>query len=117
MHGLAEEAFDIEVHRLGKPIGKQDQYMAAFGGLTILHIHKSGKVDVRNARVSDTTIDDLNRNLLMFYTGTMRSADSILSEQSQGAKEEKKSVIENMHYIKGIGYKILEAVESGNIIC
>ena len=115
LNGIAEEAFDIEVHRLGKPIGKQDQYMAAFGGLTVLHINESGKVDVKSAKVSDTIIDDLNRNLLMFYTGTIRNADSILSEQSKGAKEEKKNVIENMHYIKEIGYKILEAVESGNI--
>jgi D-glycero-alpha-D-manno-heptose-7-phosphate kinase len=51
----------------------------------------------------------------MFYTGISRSADKILSEQSNGAKEKKKNVIENMHFIKEIGYKILEAVESGNI--
>lgn len=112
---LAEEAFDLEVHRLGKPIGKQDQYMAAFGGLTILNIHKGGKVDVKSAQISDSTIEDLNRNLLMFYTGTTRSADAILSEQSRGARDDKKNIVDNMHYIKDIGYKILEAVESGNI--
>jgi len=112
---LAEKACDLEINRLGKPIGKQDQYMAAFGGLTILDIEKDGKVHVRAAEVSDSTVDDLNRNLLMFYTGTSRSADKILSEQSKGAREEKKNVVESMHYIKEIGYKILEAVESGNI--
>ncbi|HGE72467.1 TPA: galactokinase [Candidatus Poribacteria bacterium] len=112
---IAEEACRLEIEILKKPIGKQDQYMASFGGLTVLDIERDGKVHVRAARVSDSTIDDLNRNLLMFYTNTSRSADEILSEQSRGAKEEKKDVVENMHYIKEIGYKILEAVESGNI--
>ena len=112
---LSEEACDLEINRLGKPIGKQDQYIAAFGGLTILEIEKNGNVHVRKANVDDSTIDDLNRNLLIFYTGTSRSADKILSEQSQGAKNEKKNIIESMHYIKEIGYKILEAAESGNI--
>lgn len=112
---LAEEACELEINGLGKPIGKQDQYIAAFGGLTVLEIEKDGSVHVREANIDDSTIDDLNRNLLMFYTGTSRNADKILSEQSQGAKDEKKNVIENMHYIKEIGYRILEAAESGNI--
>lgn len=112
---LAEEACDLEINRLGKPIGKQDQYMAAFGGLTVLDIKKDGNVLVRTVKAEDSTIDDLNKNLLMFYTGTSRSADIILSEQSKGVKEEKKNVVESMNYIKEIGYKILEAVESGNL--
>jgi len=112
---LAEEACDLEINGLGKPIGKQDQYVAAFGGLTVLEIEKDGSVHVRGAEVCDSTIDDLNRNLLLFYTGISRSADKILTEQSKGAKDEKKNVIENMHYIKEIGYKILEAAESVNI--
>lgn len=112
---VAEMACDLEINRLGKPIGKQDQYMAAFGGLTVLEIDKDGAVKVRAAVVIEGDLDELNRNILMFYTGTSRSADTILSEQSRGAKEEKKDVIESMHYIKELGYKILEAVESGNI--
>ena len=112
---LAEQACHLEIDVLGKPIGKQDQYMAAFGGLTVLEINTDGKVNVRKAQVSETTIEDLNRNLLMFYTNTSRSANQILSEQSKGAKDEKKNVVDNMHYIKEIGYKILEAVEIGNL--
>ena len=81
----------------------------------MLDIEKDGKVKVKKADVSGSTIIDLNRNLLMFYTNTSRDANEILSEQSQGAKEEKKEVIENMHYIKDLGYKILEAAEKGNI--
>lgn len=112
---LAEKACEIEINRLGKPIGKQDQYMAAFGGLTVLNIEKDGSVKITKAKVSSGTADDLNRNLLMFYTNTSRNADEILSEQSEGAKTEKKDVIESMHYIKELGYKILDAAESGNI--
>ncbi len=112
---LAEMACDLEINRLGKPIGKQDQYMAAFGGLTVLDIDMDGTVHVRGAQVTDSTIDDLNRNMFMFYTNTSRNASDILSEQSSGAKEEKENVIESMHHIKDLGYKILEAVERGNI--
>jgi D-glycero-alpha-D-manno-heptose-7-phosphate kinase len=112
---LAEEACCLEISNLKKPIGKQDQYMAAFGGLTVLDIAKNGKVKVRKADVSESVIDDFNRNMLMFYTNTSRSADVILSEQSKAAREENKNVLENMHYIKEIGYKILAALESGNI--
>ena len=112
---IAEEACEIEINKLGKPIGKQDQYMAAFGGLTVLDIGKDGAVKVKKADVSGTTIMDLSRNLLIFYTNTSRDANEILSEQSRGAREEKKDVVESMHYIKDLGYKILEAAETGNI--
>ena len=115
LQDLAEEACDLEINRLGKPIGKQDQYMAAFGGLTVLEINKDGEVHVSSAKVSDTTVDDLNRNLLMFYTNTSRNADEILTEQSGGVRDQKKDIVDSMHYIKDIGYEILEAVESGNI--
>jgi len=112
---LAEEACNLEINRLGKPIGKQDQYMAAFGGLTVLEIEKDGDVKVKKAEVPEGIVGDLNRNLLMFYTNTQRDANEILSEQSRGAKEEKKNVVENMHFIKDLGYRILDAAESGNI--
>jgi D-glycero-alpha-D-manno-heptose-7-phosphate kinase len=112
---LAEEACDLEINRLGKQIGKQDQYLAAFGGLAVLNINKDGIVHVRKANVSNATIDDLNRNMIMFYTNTSRSAGEILSEQSKAATEGKTDVVDSMHYIKELGYKILDAVESGNI--
>jgi D-glycero-alpha-D-manno-heptose-7-phosphate kinase len=115
LQDLAEKACELEIKILKKPIGKQDQYMAAFGGLTVLEIDKDGATQVRKANIQDTTIDDLNKNLLAFYTNTSRSADDILAEQSKGVKEEKKDIVESMHYIKELGYKILEAVESGNI--
>lgn len=112
---LAEMDFHIEANILKRPIGKQDPYMAAFGGLTVLEIAKDGTVKVRKANVSFEVADELNKNMLIFFTGKTRSADDILREQEKGAKEQKANVVDSMHYIKEIGYQILEAVESGNI--
>jgi D-glycero-alpha-D-manno-heptose-7-phosphate kinase len=112
---LAEEDFKIEVDILKHTIGKQDPYLAAFGGFTVLDIAKDGKVKVRKANVSMETADELNRNMLVFFTGKTRSAEAILAEQSKGAKADEKSVVESMHYIKELGYEILEAAEEGNI--
>ena len=112
---LAEEDFKIEAEILKRPIGKQDPYMAAFGGLTVLDIGKDGTTTVRKANVAFDVADELNRNLLVFFTGITRSADEILTEQSKGAADEKKEVVDSMHYIKDLGHEILEAVESGNL--
>jgi D-glycero-alpha-D-manno-heptose-7-phosphate kinase len=112
---LAEEACDIEMYRLNKPMGKQDQYLAAFGGFTILEIAKDGKVTVKRANISDTTIEGLNRNLLSFYTGVQRKNVGILAKQSKATEDNKKQVLDSLNYIKDSGYKILDIVESGNI--
>ncbi len=112
---LAEEDFRLEAEILKQPIGKQDPYLAAFGGLTVLDIDKDGRVKVRKANVSPQTADDLNRNLLMFFTGTSRDAKEILAEQSKEVDSDDKQVVESMHYIKEIGHEILEAVEGDNI--
>ncbi len=112
---IAEEDFKIEADVLNLPIGKQDPYLAAFGGLTVLDIGKDGAVKVRKANVSMEVADELNRNMLVFFTGKTRSADEILNEQQKNVIADKKDVIESMHYIKELGYEILEAVEEGNI--
>ncbi|HEY5220733.1 MAG TPA: galactokinase [Candidatus Paceibacterota bacterium] len=112
---IAEEDFKIEAEILKHTIGKQDPYMAAFGGLTVLDIAEDGKVKVRKAGVSMEVADELNHNLLVFFTGVTRSAETILAEQTKSVKEEDKSVVDSMHYIKEIGYEILEAAEEGNI--
>ena len=112
---LAEENFKIEAEILGRPIGKQDPYMAALGGLTVLDIEKDGRVKARKANVPYEVADALNGNMLVFFTGLTRSADDILVEQKKAVQEERKEVVESMHFIKELGYKILEAVESGNI--
>jgi len=112
---LAEEACHIEIEVLGKPIGKQDQYLAAFGGLTVLDIDKKGTVKVRRAKVTNDTIVEFERNVLLFYTGVSRSSSDILSQQSKAAARNEKEVVENMHRIKEIGYQVLDAIESGDL--
>lgn len=112
---LAEEACTIELDILKKPIGKQDQYMAAFGGLTTLDISKKGKVEVGTAKVSRTTIDELEKHMLIFFTGTMRNTLDILSEQSRATTRKEKKVVGSLHKIKEIGYRIKEAIEKGDL--
>ena len=115
LHDLAEEACDIEMYRLNKPMGKQDQYLATFGGFSVLEIEKSGSVKVRRANISDTTIEGLKQNLLSFYTGVQRNNVGILTRQNKSTEENEKQVLESLNYIKESGYKILDLVESGNI--
>ena len=112
---IAEAACDLEMNRLGKPVGKQDQYIAAYGGLPCLEIERSGKVNVRLAKMDFATIDELNRNTLIFYTGRTRSADEILKHQDIAVKQEDGAVTDSLHRIKDIGYRILEAMEAGNV--
>ncbi len=113
LHELAEEACRLEIDLLKRPIGKQDQYMAAFGGLTTLEIERSGKVQVTPVKVPPGALNELQRNLLMFYTGTTREQLEILKEQDQSAKEQKQPVLDCLHEIKEIGRKIKESVEKG----
>jgi D-glycero-alpha-D-manno-heptose-7-phosphate kinase len=112
---LAEEACKLEIEVLGKPIGKQDQYMAAFGGLTVLNIGRDGQVEVSPARISDASLDDLQRNLLVFYTGTERLSLEILSEQSRGVSTAQSNVVDSLHAIKEMGHQILEMIEHGDL--
>ena len=112
---LAEEACRLEIDLLHKPIGKQDQYIASFGGLTVLEIAREGTVTVSRANVSDSTLDDLQRNLLIFYTGTDRSSLDILSEQSRGAAQPASPVVESLHAIKEMGCRIREYIEEGDL--
>lgn len=115
LQDLADEACNIELDILKKPIGKQDQFLAAFGGLTALEISKSGKVTVSSANVSRSTVDDLEKNLLVFFTGTMRSTLDILRDQSRATEQKVKPVVNSLHAIKEIGYKIREAMETGDL--
>ena len=112
---LAEEACMIEIDILKKPMGKQDQYLAAFGDFTVIEISKKGVVQVTKANVSNGTVEDLKNNLLLFYTGVNRVNKKILGAQSRSTEQSKKEVLNSLHYIKESGYKVLEIVESGNI--
>ena len=112
---LAEQACHIEIDLLGEPIGKQDQYIAAYGGLTCFEYQSDGKVLAQPLNVSEETLYDLEDNLLLFFTGYSRSAGSILKEQDQKSKQDDASMIENLHHVKEMGLASKDAFESGNL--
>ena len=110
---LAEEACYIEIDRLKEPIGKQDQYIASYGGLICMEFSKDGKATVTPLRLSNETMHDLEDNLLMFFTGYSRSAGAVLQDQKTRTEKADSSMIDNLHYIKQLGYDIRKALESG----
>lgn len=112
---LAEEAFHIEHDILGEPVGKQDQYLAAFGRITALDIDCSGRTNVESYWLADGAVDQLESNLLLFYTGIRRKASEMLAGQDSASEQNDKQVIESLHSIKEIGFEIREALKQGNV--
>jgi len=112
---LAEQACHIEIERLGEPIGKQDQYIAAVGGITAFTFHPDGRVEYRPCQVTEETLFNLEDNLLMFFTGYSRSASAILKDQNDRSKKQDAAMLDNLHFTKELGYHSLTALESGNL--
>ncbi|MFM9081194.1 MAG: galactokinase, partial [Opitutaceae bacterium] len=112
---LAEQACDIELNRLGEPIGKQDQYIAAIGGITAFTFHRDGRVEYRPCAISEETLFNLEDNLLLFFTGDSRSASAILKDQNDKSKRADQAMLDNLHFTKELGLKSLATLESGNL--
>jgi D-glycero-alpha-D-manno-heptose-7-phosphate kinase len=112
---LAAQACEIELGRLKEPIGKQDQYISAYGGITCFNFLKDGKVEAWPLKVSRETRDNLEDNLLLFFTGYSRNASAILVEQDQKSKSNDQEMIENLHFIKDLGLKSQKALEGGDL--
>jgi D-glycero-alpha-D-manno-heptose-7-phosphate kinase len=94
---LANEACKIEINILGEPIGKQDQYAAAYGGLNIIHFKTDGQVLVEPLYIEQQVYLSLQQNLVMFYTGNQRKASDILTEQKKNASaDDKFSILKSM---------------------
>jgi D-glycero-alpha-D-manno-heptose-7-phosphate kinase len=112
---LAEQACRIELDILGEPIGKQDQYIAAFGGITCFHFRQDGMVDVEALRLSPETLHNMEDNLLLVFTGYTRSASAILKDQDTRSREKDPEMIENLHFVKQLGYETKDAFERGDL--
>jgi D-glycero-alpha-D-manno-heptose-7-phosphate kinase len=112
---LAEQACHIELEILKKPIGKQDQYMAAFGGLTTLDIARDGSVKVNRLRVGREVLEALESNILLFYTGEIRDATAILSQQDAASKKKDAKVVESLTEILEIGHGVADSIQKGNL--
>jgi D-glycero-alpha-D-manno-heptose-7-phosphate kinase len=112
---LAEQACHIELDLLGEPIGKQDQYIAAYGGLTCFQFLPNDQVEAWPLKIDTETLYNLEDNLLLFFTGYNRSASSILKEQDDKSKQRDQAMIDNLHFVKELGYQSKEALESGDL--
>ena len=113
---LAELACHIEIDLLGEPIGKQDQYIAAIGGITCFTFHQDDKVSATPLVISMDTMFDLEDNLILFFTGVSRSAGSILKDQQIRSQNNEADMLKNLHFVKELGYRSKEALESGDMI-
>ena len=112
---LAEQACHIEIDRLGEPIGKQDQYIAAFGGITSFTFRQDGLVEVLPLALDDETRYSLEDNLLLFFTGFARSASAMLQEQDQRTRQNDAPMIDSLHYVRELGLRSKAALESGDL--
>ena len=112
---LAEEACKIELDILKEPIGKQDQYIAAFGGITCFRFHSNGEVEAWPLKIAKETLYNLEDNLLLFFTGYSRSASGVLKEQDTKSKQKDKDMIDNLHFVKELGLKSKDAMEAGDL--
>lgn len=111
---LAELACHIEIDRLKEPIGKQDQYIAAYGGITCFTFHTDDQVTATPLKLSVDSLFDLEDNLLLFFTGFARSAGSILNDQHVRSQKNDADMLKNLHYVKELGYRSKDALEGGN---
>jgi len=115
IQALAEEACKLEIGRLKRPIGKQDQYSTAFGGINCYEIDKKGYVTVEPLRISYNIANELEQNLLMFFTGIRRDAAKILRHQNQSTLRNEKEMINNLHYVKELAWQIRRVLEQGQL--
>ena len=112
---LAAQACEIEIDRLGEPIGKQDQYIASYGGITCFRFLPDGRVEATPLQLSSETLHNLEDNMLLFFTGFTRSASTILQDQDSRSRQKDQAMLDNLHFVKQIGLDSKAALESGNL--
>ncbi len=111
---IAEKACRVEIDLLGEPVGKQDQYISAIGGITEFNFFRNGTVESMPINLSMSTSFELEDNLLLFFTGISRSASKILSDQSDRSLKNDPEMIENLHFVKELGLRSKSALINGN---
>ena len=112
---LAQQACEIEIDILGEPIGKQDQFISAYGGLTCFTFNADETVDSSALRIDAEVLHNLEDSLCLFFTGYSRSASEILKDQDDKSKVSDSAMMENLHTIKELGFRVRAALESGNV--
>ena len=112
---LAEQACCVEIEKLGEPVGKQDQYISAYGGITCFEFLPDGSVKASPLNVSEDTLLELEDNLLLFFTGYARSASKILQEQHDKSTQSDDAMLANLHLVKELGRQSQRALESNDL--
>ena len=112
---LAEEACTIEIDRLGEPIGKQDQYISAYGGIVCMNIQRDGFVQIEPLNISQEALYNLEDNLILFFTGYSHSAGNILNEQDEKSKRNDGDMLKNLDFVKQLGLDSKNALEKGDL--
>jgi len=112
---LAQSAVDIEMVRLQEPVGKQDQYIAAYGGLLCQQYNQDDTVNVSYLKMSDSSIFELRDSLMLFFIGTTRSASAILDDQKKKSEQRDQTMLDGLHFVKQLGYEIKSSLEAGDI--
>jgi len=112
---LAEQACCIELEKLGEPVGKQDQYIAAYGGITCFQFLSDDRVQAAPLKISEEALLELEDNLLLFFTGYSRAASKILQEQDAKSKASDTAMLENLHFVKELGQQSQRALETDNL--
>lgn len=113
---LAEQACHITIDILREPVGKQDEYIASYGGLTCFHFLPNHEVEAHPLRIASDTLQDLEDNLLLFFTGYSRPASAILKEQDTRSRQQDQEMTANLHAIKALGLQSKDALESGDLV-
>ena len=112
---LAREAIEVEMTRLGEPVGKQDQYIAAYGGLLCQEYRKDGSVSVAPLQMSDACVRELRDSLMLFFVGYTRNASDLLAEQKVRSMERDAAMLDGLHFAKELGREIRSVLEAGKI--
>jgi D-glycero-alpha-D-manno-heptose-7-phosphate kinase len=112
---IAELACHIEIEKLNEPIGKQDQYAAAFGGLNLIQF-TTDRVTVEPLNITPETRRQLEKNILLFFTGATRAASSILREQKKSSEQKDQQVLEAHHAVKAMAFEVKDYLEHGDLV-
>jgi D-glycero-alpha-D-manno-heptose-7-phosphate kinase len=112
---LAREAVEIEMNRLGAPVGKQDQYIAAYGGLLCQEYLPDGEVHVAPLEIGEEALHELRDSLMLFFIGSTRDAATLLGEQKRLSEAHDPAMLDSLEFARALGHEIQEALENGRI--
>jgi D-glycero-alpha-D-manno-heptose-7-phosphate kinase len=113
---LAQEAVEIEMNRLAQPVGKQDQYIAAYGGLLCQDYRRDGTVGVEQLKISEERARELRESLMLFFVGSTRSASTLLQDQKMQSESRNRKMLDDLHFAKQLGHETERLLAEGNLL-